>query len=269
MDIMAKTLRLIKRCFPHATAHLRLDEWKGRMRDGRNNPQVPAGTIAQAVAEMVPRRQSSMLEVDQNGRLPEVKSWFGSSRKMVVSDTTLVRSLASFALKPVRDVLWDTAARLLNRPMMRVELASGREVRIGNLDGSQWGRFPGCVLTLVGRRVDIVAGYRMSPGRGHELATARKVLREARQRLGRGFVDLLAVDALYMTEQDFKWALQQGGYPPAKYYDGQVTCWSRLAKSDSRSYKTPEVFSSAVRMDLPRVLSESKGSILSAWCKTV
>lgn len=205
MDIMAKTLMFIKRQLP-------LDEWKATMRDARKKPQISPGTVAQAVVEKVPRRQTSILEVDQNGRLPEVKSWFGSQRKMVVSDTTLSRSLSGFALEPVRDVLWDIAARVLNRPMMRVELPSGKRVRIANLDGSQWGNFPGCVLTLVGRGVDIVAGYRMSPGRGHELNTSRGLLREARQRLGKGFVDLVAVDALYMTEREFRWALEQGGY---------------------------------------------------------
>ena len=205
MDIMAKTLKFINRRFP-------LDEWKERMRDGRKRPQIPAGTIAQAVVEMVPRRQSSLLEVDQNGRLPEARWWFGSSRDMVVSDTTLSRSLSGFALEPVREALWGIAAGICKRRMTRVELPSGRRARIANLDGSQWGDFPGCVLTLMGRRVDIVAGYEMSRGRGHELETSRKLLRDARKRLGKGFVDLLAVDALYMTERDFKWALEQGGY---------------------------------------------------------
>jgi hypothetical protein len=212
MDIMAKTLMFINRGLPHAPAHLRLDEWKERMRDGRKRPQIPAGTVAQAVVEMVPRRQSSLLEVDQNGRLPEVRSWFGISRDMVVSDTTLSRSLSGFALGPVRDVLWEIAASVLKRELMRVELPSGRRARIANLDGSQWGDSPGCVLTLMGKRVDIVAGYEMSRGRGHELAASRKLLREARQRLGKGFVDLPAVDALYMTEREFMWALEQGGY---------------------------------------------------------
>ena len=212
MDIMAKTLRFVtlRRIFDNR--RFPLDEWKERMRDARIKPQIPAGTIAQAVVEMVPRRQSSLLEVDQNGRLAEVKSWFGSSRDMVVSDTTLCRSLSGFALEPVREVLWEIAQKVLKRELMGVELPSGRKVRIANLDGSQWGDFPGSVLTLVGRRVDIVAGYRMSAGRGHELATSRKLLEEARQRLDKGFVDLLAVDALYMTERDFKWALEQGGY---------------------------------------------------------
>jgi len=205
MDIMAKTLKFINRRFP-------LDEWKERMRDARKRPQIPAATVAQAVVEMVARRQSSLLEVDQNGRLAEVRSWFGTSRDMVVSDTTLSRSLSGFALEPLREVLWEIAQSMLKREPMRVELASGRKVRIANLDGSQWGDFPGCVLTLVGKRVDIVAGYRMSAGRGHELATSRKLLRDARQRLGKGFVDLLAVDALYMTEKELKWAVDQGGY---------------------------------------------------------
>ena len=72
--------------------------------------------------------------------------------------------------------------------------------------------FPGCVLTLAGKRVDIMTGYRMSAGRGHELATSHKVVRETRQRPGEDFVDLAAVDALYMTEKEFTWAIERGGY---------------------------------------------------------
>jgi hypothetical protein len=60
--------------------------------------------------------------------------------------------------------------------------------------------FPGCVLTLAGKRVDIITGCRMSAGRGHKLATSHKVVRETRQRPGKGLVDLAAVDALYMIE---------------------------------------------------------------------
>jgi hypothetical protein len=202
---MEKTLRFFKRQFP-------LDEWRGAMRDGRKRPQISAGTVAQAVIEMVARGQRSLLEVDQSARLPEVRAWFGSRREMVVSDTTLFRSLGGFVLEPVHDVVGKIAGKMRCRPMMRVRLPSGRRLRLGNLDGSQWGDFPGSVLTLVGRGVDIVAGYRMSPGRGHELETSRAVLREAREELGRGFIDLLAVDALYMTEEDMKWALEEGGY---------------------------------------------------------
>ena len=201
---MEEMLRFFKRRFP-------LDEWRAAMKDERRALQISAGTVAQVVIEMVARGQRSLLEVDQSGRLPEVRAWFGSRRDMVVSDTTLVRSLSGFVLEPVREVLWEIAGGVKERSMMRAKLPSGRRARLGNLDGSGWGGFPGSVLTLVGRSLDIVAGYRMSPGRGHELETSRAVLREALQHLGRGFVDLLVVDALYMTEQDMRWALEEGG----------------------------------------------------------
>lgn len=208
---MENMLRFFKRQFPPVCRTGRLDEWRAGMRDGRSRPQIPAGTVAQAVVEMVARGQRSLLEVDQDGRLPEVRAWFGSRRAMVVSDTTLERSLGGFVLEPVRAVLWEIAAGVKGRPMMRAKLPSGRRARLGNLDGSGWGGFLGSVLTLVGRSLDIVAGYRMSPGRGHELETSRAVLQDALDHLGSGFVDLLVVDALYMTEQDILWAYEAGG----------------------------------------------------------
>ena len=205
MNKIGQVRKFLQKQFP-------LERWKDGMTDERKRPQIPVGTIAQAIIEMVPRGQTSLLEVDQDVREPEFRAWHGSDREMVVSDSTLERSLSGFGLPPIRDALWEMAQIVSKRPGMRMALPSGRKVRLGILDGSVWGRFHGSVLALTGKRTTIVAGYEMSAGRGHELAASRKVLTEARKELGRGFVDLVVEDGLYLTAADFRWSVETGGF---------------------------------------------------------
>lgn len=204
MNNIDKARKLLEKHFP-------IEQWKQNMRDSRQRPQISPGTIAQAIIEMVPRGQKSLLEVDYDARLPEIRAWHGSQREMVVSDSTAFRALAGFDVGAVHDILWEMAGHMSDSRMLRTELPSGRIARIGAVDGSQWGDFTASVLTLVGARTDLVAGYRMSKNRGHELAASRKVLKEAANRLGKGFVDLITADGLYMTEKDFSWCLDEIG----------------------------------------------------------
>lgn len=184
------------------------------MTDGRPNPEIPTGTIAQLVAEMPIRGQTSINEVDRDARDPENIHWFGAGDReydMAASDTTIFRSLGCFSLNSIHEVLWENAGSYLREPQSKQKLPSGQTVRIGSLDGSQWGRYPGSVLTILGTESEQVAGYRMSPGKGHELATSSKLESEAVRQLGTGYIDYLVKDALYVTEDDIQRA-RQGGY---------------------------------------------------------
>lgn len=204
MNNIEKSKRLLEKHFP-------LDKWKQSMNDDRKRPQISAGTIAQGIVEMVPRGQKSLLEVDYDARLPEIKAWHESDREMVFSDSTAFRSLAGFNLEAVHEILWEIAGKMNGNAMLQTELPSGRKPRIGAVDGSQWGGFYGSVLTLTGSQRDLVAGYRMCSGRGRELTASRKLLSEAVQHLGKGFVDIMAADGLYMTKKDFNWCLNEIG----------------------------------------------------------
>jgi hypothetical protein len=182
------------------------------MRDQRQRPQIPTGTITQLVVEMVARRQTSLLDVDQDARLPEFRAWHGSPREMVASDSTIAWSLEGFDVAPVHETLWESARGMAKREGMRRRLPPGRKARVGIADGSEWGHFHGSVLALCGKRATAVAGYEMSAGRGHELEASRRLLEEGVRRLGRGFVDLTVVDGLYITKHDLRWAVENGGY---------------------------------------------------------
>jgi hypothetical protein len=54
--------------------------------------------------EMVPLSQKSLLCVDQFSRTEAAKKWHNTKREMVISDTTLETSLATFYLKALRSI---------------------------------------------------------------------------------------------------------------------------------------------------------------------
>lgn len=190
---------------------LGLKSWLKELRDGRQRPQIAAGVIAQAGIEMVLRGQASLLQVDQAMRQAETLGYYGSEREMVVSDSTLARSLTGMPPAELRRMLIRMAGAGIKRGRVERKLASGRVVRIGIIDGSQWGEDLGSVMLLVGQKADTVAGYQMSPGRGHELATSRRLRDEVFGALGSGCVDFLVGDGLYMTVEDLQWCVETGG----------------------------------------------------------
>jgi len=202
---IGKVATVLKREFP-------LELWKGQMSDSRQKPQIPTGTIAQAVVEMVARGQKSLLEVDQAARLPEMRAYHGSNRRMVVSDTTIERSLRGFDVGGVHKVLFQLGGRMMAGEGMKLRLPSGRKARLGIVDGSAWGSDLGSALLVSGDLVDAVAGYRMSPGQGHELETTRELLTEAVEAYGPGWVDYVVADGLYMTKDDFGKSLEEWGH---------------------------------------------------------
>lgn len=131
---------------------------------------------------------------------------------MVVSDTTMERSLRGFDLGGVHGALWELGRRMLGQEGMRLTLASRRKALVGIVDGSAWGRDFGSVLLVSGDHVDAAVGYRMSAGEGHELETTRALLSEAAEVYGRGWLDYVVADGLYMTQQDFQRGLEQWGH---------------------------------------------------------
>ena len=205
IEDIGKVKTVLKREFP-------LEQWKNKMADRRERPQIPTGTIAQAVVEMVARGQKSLLEVDQAARLPEMRAYHGSNRRMVVSDTTMERSLRGFDLEAVHGVLWELGGLLMAQEGMKLTLPSGRRAVVGIVDGSGWGRELGFALVVSGDDLDAAVGYRLSPGQGHELETTRSLLSEGYQVYGRGWLNYVVADGLYMTEEDFRTSFNEWGH---------------------------------------------------------
>ena len=201
---IGKLMATLEREFP-------LRRWKAQMSDSRPRPQIPAGTIAQLVVEMVPRMQPSLLAVDQSARLPEIRAHHGSRRRLVASDSTIERSLRGFNLPVLHRVLWELGRCLRSRRELELTLPSGARATVGIVDGSAWGSDFGSVLLLTGDGLDAAVGYQMSAGQCQELATTRALLAEAVEWYGQGWVQYVVVDGLYFTEEDLQRSCQQWG----------------------------------------------------------
>lgn len=179
------------------------EEKERRIREEGGRPEIPPSTIFKSIREMPVLGQTSLLGVDQYARSPEALRWYASQRRMVVSDTTLERRLRRMEGGSVREIGYEAIRGLDQEGHWNWRLPTGRKIRVGIVDGSDFGGFWASVLAVAGAS-DGVLDLEPYEGRGHELGSSRKLLRRAREKLGKGFFDVVTTDGLYRTEKDFR-----------------------------------------------------------------
>ncbi len=172
--------------------------WKKEVKDNRKRPIISPGTIFKLVSETVIFEQQNLLEVDNFARTPVALNWHQSNRQMVASDTTIERSLEGFNCEVVRKILKDAHLVLEKERTGGIILPSGRRLRFGIVDGSEFGGFPASVLTITGM-VNAPVDIELY-SKGKELAGTRNLLQRAGKRFGKGFVDIIGGDGLYITK---------------------------------------------------------------------
>lgn len=175
-----------------------LSKWQKKVEDKRKRPIIHPGTIFKLIMEMVFFGQKSLLEVDEFGENPWVLKWHRSKRKKVVSDTTIERSLEGFNLEIGREILGEAYESLRHFKTSFKSLPSGKKLRVGIVDGSDFGGFLAASFTisgLVNCPLDLEP-YR----RGKELEATKNLLSRVKTRLGKGDVDIILGDALYLTK---------------------------------------------------------------------
>jgi len=171
------------------------------LKDNRNQPIIKMGKIVEVVIEMVPLSEKSLLEVGKRGRLPSVRERYKTSRKMVVSDTTITRVLPSLDLSEVRHYIYRQIEKITKEDnLIFFKLQSGRKLRVGAIDGTVFGSLEGSVLAILGN-MNLAIDFERSPGRGNELTTSKILLKRAEEELGKGFFDVIVGDGLYFTEE--------------------------------------------------------------------
>lgn len=173
------------------------------IREESKRPEIPASTLFKSIREMPVLGQTSLLSVDQYARRSEALRWHKSQRRMVTSDTTLERRLRGVERESVMVIGYSVVKKLDEEGAWDWKLSTGRKIRIGIVDGSNFGGFEASVLAVAGTS-DGVLDLEPSPGRGHELAVSRRVLRRSKQALGKGFFDVVTGDGLYPTQKDFR-----------------------------------------------------------------
>ncbi len=176
------------------------------MQDGRQAPQIPAGTVAEAISFMGALGLGSLLQCDQQLRTEVGRQWFRQVTP-VVSDTTMSRSLEGMLLGPIRSVL--LAAYHVGRAcgLSKWEGVHGT-YRVGIVDGTCFGSYMASCLEIVGQSA-LLIDMEAIPKRGKELPASHALLRRVNTALGPGGLDLVLGDGLYFNAPFFTLCLEE------------------------------------------------------------
>jgi len=170
----------------------------GRFRSCENcEDEISNSSIFKSLVLMGVLGLGSLLRLDQTHRRRGVGDLLGIPSGYVLSDSTLSRRLVLYPIEVLRQYLYDALSE--GSP------ASGA-YRLGWIDGSHLGKFYSSVVVIGGQCVDHEV-YNF----GKELAASKVVLDRACDRLGRGFVDLLLCDGLYLNAPFINHALRDFG----------------------------------------------------------
>jgi hypothetical protein len=176
------------------------------LEDARPAPQIPTGTVAEAVCFMGALGLGSLLQCDQELRTEVGQQWFGQTRP-VVSDTTMSRSLEGMQLDPIRAVLVSAYHVGRTSGLSKWEGARGKQ-RIGIVDGTCFGPYRASCVEIVGQSALLVDMEPISK-RGKELPASHTLLRRVTRALGTEALDLVLGDGLYFNAPFFTLCLQE------------------------------------------------------------
>jgi len=144
------------------------------MKDLRKSPRIFPSLIFLCIVLAVAFRKKSMLEIDQISRTKEFRRFFNVQRKMVVSDSTIFRSLCCFDFVPLRRYPKTIYLKVKQKGLCKVSVW-GRELRLGCVDGSQFGTFYGSVFMLIGE-TDLFLDIEVTENKGKELPASRALI---------------------------------------------------------------------------------------------
>lgn len=176
------------------------------MQDGRQAPQISAGTVAEAVCFMGALGLGSLLQCDQQLRTGVGQQWFGQTAP-IVSDTTMSRSLEDMRLDPIRSLLVSAYHRGRTCGLSKWAGALGKH-RVGIVDGTCFGPYMASCLEIVGQSALLIDMERI-PKRGKELPASHALLRRVKTALGTGCLDLVLGDGLYFNAPFFTLCLDE------------------------------------------------------------
>jgi hypothetical protein len=129
---------------------------------------------------------------------------------MVVSDSTIYRSLLSFDFFPLRRYLKTIYLTSKQKGLCQVSV-SGKKERIGCVDGSQFGAFYGSVFFVIGE-TDLFLDIEVTENKGKELPASRVLMERVYKDYSDGFVDIILFDGLYADKKSINVALSHGSH---------------------------------------------------------
>jgi hypothetical protein len=180
--------------------------------DIRSNPTIPLTTILCSVFLMPFFGLQSLLALDSLARTHRYKKLFDCKRKMVVSDSTIARVLRWLLPYQPRILLESLAPRFDQLGLLDKALEpGGTPRRIGIIDGSVMGGHHHVTFSLHGS-IEYPVLVEDQQRQGKELPVALELIKEAHERLGNCFPDLILADSLYFCESAFKTVRSNGAH---------------------------------------------------------
>ena len=176
--------------------NIKIDEVFKQITDKRKRPQIKTKQMVWAIVNMVSLRITSLLELDQIGRLSKMRSYIGTKRYMVASDTTYDRVLNLMPVTGIRKAMTTIYQQLQTEHLDRIKLESSRELRIAGIDASGFGKHLASVISMFGK-IEIALDIEAYSKKGKELPSSYKLIRRLGRLLGKGWCDILAADGLY------------------------------------------------------------------------
>ena len=195
--------RIITRFIDFCNRECLLFAARSELKDGRCRPQIPTSTIFLSLLMLVTFKMRSLLKLDQLMRMPEVKNFFKSDRKMVVSDTTIARVLPTFHKEPLRGYMKVLYLKARKEGLCKV-MVEGQQMRVAVVDGS--------AFQVVGE-ADLFLDVQPAENVGKELVASREVIDRVFDRYGDGFVDYILLDGLYVDRRTINQILSHGSCP--------------------------------------------------------
>lgn len=172
--------------------------------DTRKRPQIPLIHIVIQCVLMPIFGFRNFLALDTASRLKSFKKLFKSERRMVSSDTTVMKILKNIFHKETERFLLKFLPVFEQKKVLEVRLTKGgRSHRIGIIDGSYMGGHWISCLTLAGK-INHPVLFEPYSKRGKELPATHTLLKRIPQVLGASQPKLYLMDSLYFNEKIFK-----------------------------------------------------------------
>lgn len=187
-----------------------LRERANKLTDSRQKPQITTGQIYQGTLLGGIFRKRSFLQIDQFLREKEVRKFIGSKRKQVASDTVLPLVISTFVLNQLKSLNYLIYGRAKQEGLLRLKDQLFSDLRIGVIDGSCLGGiFWATCFELLGDP-PVMLDFEPMENKGKELPTARKLFNRLEKRLGNGFIDLMLLDGLYVSQHHINQHIRAG-----------------------------------------------------------
>ena len=190
--------------------NLKIDEILERVEDRRRRPQIKTNTVTWAIVNMVSMGIKSLLELDQIGRLLQMRRYTGSKRYMVASDTTYDRVLKLILTSSIRKAIKGIYRKMQAENLDQIKLDSGKQLRIAGIDASGFGKHLASVVSIFGK-IQIVLDAEPYLQKGKELPSSYQLIRRVTRQLGKGWCDILVGDGLYKPGRFFR-LCKEGGF---------------------------------------------------------